>query len=54
MQWYLHRLTAMSGAAGPQDDFHDDDDNSYGDDSLIMSCQEDDWAMDMRKGRLCT
>jgi hypothetical protein len=41
MQWYLHRVTAMSGAAEPQDDFHGDDDNSDDDDSLIMSFRED-------------
>jgi hypothetical protein len=28
MQWFLHRVAAMSGAAKPQDDFSDDGDNS--------------------------
>ena len=28
MQWFLHRVAAMSGAAKPQDDFRDDGDNS--------------------------
>jgi hypothetical protein len=46
MQWYLHRVTAMSRAAEPQDDFHGDDDNSDDDDSLIMSFREDGWADD--------
>jgi len=25
MQWFLHRVAAMSAATEPQDDFHDDD-----------------------------
>jgi len=54
MQWFLHRVTAMSGAAEPQDNFYDDDDNSDDDDSLIMSLWEDDWAMDIEEGRLRT
>ncbi|KAF2174333.1 hypothetical protein K469DRAFT_614878, partial [Zopfia rhizophila CBS 207.26] len=33
MQWFLHRVAAISGAAEPQDDFHDDDDNS--DDDIV-------------------
>jgi hypothetical protein len=28
MQWFLHCVAAMSGAAKPQDDFRDDGDNS--------------------------
>ena len=49
MQWFLHRMTAMSGAAELQDDFYDDDDN--GDDDIAEALQwdmymEDDWDMD--------
>jgi len=49
MQWFLHRVTAMSGAAELQDDFYDDDDN--GDDDIAEALQwdmymEDDWDMD--------
>ncbi|KAF2190392.1 hypothetical protein K469DRAFT_623444 [Zopfia rhizophila CBS 207.26] len=54
MQWFLHRVTAMSGAAEPQDDFHDDDDNS--DDDIVKVLQnrwdmytEDDWDMDIEE-----
>ncbi|KAF2184436.1 hypothetical protein K469DRAFT_688896 [Zopfia rhizophila CBS 207.26] len=55
MQWFLHRVTAMSGAAEPQDDCHDDDDNS--DDDIVEALQnrrdmymEDDWDMDIEEG----
>ncbi|KAF2194206.1 hypothetical protein K469DRAFT_744878 [Zopfia rhizophila CBS 207.26] len=55
MQWFLHRVTAMSGAAEPQDDLHDDDDNS--DDDIVEALQnrrdmylEDDWDMDIEEG----
>jgi hypothetical protein len=48
MQWFLHRVTAMSGAAEPQDDFHDKDSN----DNFMQALQdrldvytEDDWDM---------
>ncbi|KAF2184433.1 hypothetical protein K469DRAFT_709182, partial [Zopfia rhizophila CBS 207.26] len=54
MQWFLHRVTAMSGAAEPQDDFHDDDDS---DDDIVEALQnrwdmytEDDWDMDIAEG----
>ncbi|KAF2191183.1 hypothetical protein K469DRAFT_720172, partial [Zopfia rhizophila CBS 207.26] len=53
MQWFLHRVTAMSGAAEPQDDFHDDD----SDDDIVEALQnrwdmytEDDWDMDIEEG----
>jgi hypothetical protein len=52
MQWFLNRVTAMSGAAEPQDDFGDDGDD--GDDALPMATQkrwdlymEDEWDVDM-------
>ncbi|KAF2189132.1 hypothetical protein K469DRAFT_701685 [Zopfia rhizophila CBS 207.26] len=52
MQWFLHRVTAMSGAAEPQDDFHDDD----SDDDIVEALQnrwdmdtEDDWDMDIEE-----
>jgi hypothetical protein len=48
MQWFLHRVTAMSGAAEPQDDFHDKD----RDNDVVSALQdrldmytEDDWDM---------
>lgn len=51
MQWFLHRVTAMSGAAEPLDDFCDDGDNS--DDDVAMelrnrwdSYAEDEWELD--------
>ncbi|KAF2184435.1 hypothetical protein K469DRAFT_709186 [Zopfia rhizophila CBS 207.26] len=50
---FLHRVTAMSGAAEPQDDFHDDD----SDDDIVEALQnrwdmytEDDWDMDIEEG----
>ncbi|KAF2190446.1 hypothetical protein K469DRAFT_746946 [Zopfia rhizophila CBS 207.26] len=53
MQWFLHRVTAMSGAAEPQDDFHDED----SDDDIATASQdrwdiytEDDWDMDIEEG----
>jgi hypothetical protein len=59
MQWFLHRVTAMSGAAEPQDNFHDDDDNSDDDAEALQNrrimCfrkdmyREDDWDMDIEK-----
>ncbi|KAF2188326.1 hypothetical protein K469DRAFT_703833 [Zopfia rhizophila CBS 207.26] len=52
MQWFLHRMTAISGAAEPQDDFHDDD----SDDDIVEALQnrwdmdtEDDWDMDIEE-----
>ncbi|KAF2180008.1 hypothetical protein K469DRAFT_715607 [Zopfia rhizophila CBS 207.26] len=54
MQWFLHRVTAMSGAAEPQDDCHDDDDS---DDNIAEALQnrwdmytEDDWDIDIAEG----
>jgi hypothetical protein len=47
MQWFLHRVTAMSGAAEPQDDFHNDDDDSYPDRSDMYT--EGDWDMDRER-----
>jgi hypothetical protein len=51
MQWFLHRVTAMSGAAEPQNDFHDDESS---DDDIVEALQnrwdmdmEDDWDMDI-------
>jgi hypothetical protein len=41
MQWFLHRVTAISGAAEPQDDFHYDSD-SDGDVEEALH-QECDW-----------
>jgi hypothetical protein len=37
MQWFLHRVTAMSGAVELQDDFHYDDD--YSDDGIAEAPQ---------------
>ncbi|KAF2180121.1 hypothetical protein K469DRAFT_753606 [Zopfia rhizophila CBS 207.26] len=55
MQWFLHRVAAISGAAEPQDDFHDDDDNS--DDDIVEALRnrrdmymEDDWDMGIEEG----
>jgi len=52
MQWFLHRVTAMSGAAEPKDNFHDDSD-----DDIAEALQnrwdmytEDDWDMDIEEG----
>ena len=43
MQWFLHRVAAMSGAAESQTDFHDESD-SY--DDVEESLVEYDWDMD--------
>jgi hypothetical protein len=40
MQWFLHRVTAMSGAAEPQDDLHDEDS-----DEDITTALQDRWNM---------
>jgi HNH endonuclease len=52
MQWFLHRVTAMSGAAEPQDDYYDED----SDDDIATALQdrwnvytEDDWDMEMEE-----
>ena len=52
MQWFLHRVTAMSGAAEPQDDFYRDSD-----DDIATALQdqwdmytEDDWNIDTEEG----
>jgi HNH endonuclease len=52
MQWVLHRVTALSGAAEPQDDFHDKD----RDDEIMSALQEpldmyteDDWDMEIEE-----
>jgi hypothetical protein len=54
MQWFLHRVTAMSGAAEPQDDFH----NKDSDNDFMLALQdrldgytEDDWDMEVEEGR---
>jgi hypothetical protein len=49
MQWFLHRVQAMSGAAEPLDDFHDDSDDDMATDRLDMYT-EDDWDMEMEEG----
>ncbi|KAF2177893.1 hypothetical protein K469DRAFT_754850 [Zopfia rhizophila CBS 207.26] len=53
MQWFLHRVTAISGAAELQDDFYDND----SDDDIATASQnrwnmytEDDWDMDIEEG----
>jgi hypothetical protein len=53
MQWFLHRMTAISGAAEPQDDFNDKD----SDDNIVTTLQdrldmytEDDWDMEIEEG----
>jgi hypothetical protein len=50
MQWFLHRVTAMSGAAESQNDFHDED----SDDNIMTARQdqldmytEGDWDMEL-------
>jgi hypothetical protein len=52
MQWFLHRVTAMSGAAETQDDFHDKDRNNdtvpAWQDQLDMYT-EDDWDMEIEE-----
>jgi hypothetical protein len=52
MQWILHRVTALSGAAEPQDDFHDKD----CDNEIVSALQEpldmyteDDWDMEIEE-----
>jgi hypothetical protein len=49
MQWILHRVAAMSGAAELYDDFGFDNDN---DDAMVLqnewdSYREDEWDPDM-------
>ncbi|KAL1962943.1 hypothetical protein VTN77DRAFT_9039 [Rasamsonia byssochlamydoides] len=49
MQWVLHRVAAMSGAAEPQDDYDDDMDED-GQSALLCEqdmIMEDEWASDM-------
>ena len=53
MQWFLHRVTALSGAAEPQDDFYNED----SDDDIATTLQDrcnmytdDDWQMEMEGG----
>jgi hypothetical protein len=52
MQWFLHRVTALSGAAEAQDDLHDDD----SDKDIAIALQdrwdiytEDDWDMEIEE-----
>jgi hypothetical protein len=40
MQWFLHRVTAMSGAAEPHDDYYNDSDVD------IVTTLQDQWDMD--------
>jgi hypothetical protein len=49
MQWFLHRVTAMSGAAEPKDDFHDDSDDDIAEalQNRWGMYMEDDWDMDI-------
>ncbi|KAF2261985.1 hypothetical protein CC78DRAFT_520953 [Lojkania enalia] len=54
MQWFLHRVTAISGAAEHQDNYHDDNDSN---DDIAKALQnwrdmytEDNWNMDIEEG----
>jgi HNH endonuclease len=52
MQWVLHRLTAVSGAAEPQDDFQGDDSDDDIEEALQNGWDmytEDDWDMDIEE-----
>lgn len=51
MQWFLHRVTAMSGAAEPQDNFHDDSDDDIAT-ALYDRCDmytQNDWDMEIEE-----
>jgi hypothetical protein len=50
MQWILHRVTAMSAAAEPQDDFGDDSDDDLAaalEESWYLNTEEDELDVDM-------